>query len=79
MVRGTDVLGGHLAYAANVQPTILGPLLIGKFTAGILGMLIAWLLTFRTVDKLEAEDRELALAESAAAAEADGALLQPSA
>lgn len=58
MVCGTDVLGGHLAYAANVQPTLLGPLLIGKFVAGIVAMLIAVKLVLPTAQKLEQKDRE---------------------
>ncbi|PFG31179.1 ethanolamine utilization protein EutH [Paramicrobacterium agarici] len=58
MVCGTDVLGGHLAYAANVQPTMLGPLLIGKFLAGVIAMLLAAWLALPTARRLEALDRE---------------------
>ncbi|MFD5663008.1 ethanolamine utilization protein EutH [Streptomyces hirsutus] len=57
MVCGTDILGGHLAYAANVQPSLLGPLLIGKFVAGAIGMALAVWLTLPTQRRLEEQDR----------------------
>ncbi|WP_166869515.1 ethanolamine utilization protein EutH [Salinibacterium sp. ZJ70] len=57
MVCGTDVLGGHLAYAANVQPHILGPLLIGKFVAGVLAMFFAYKLCVPIARRLEEKDR----------------------
>lgn len=34
--------GDHLAYSANFQPTIIGPLIIGKLSGGLIGMLLAY-------------------------------------
>ncbi len=53
MVCATDALGGHLAYAANVQPNLLVPLIIGKVVAGAVAILFARWLAFPIVDKLE--------------------------
>lgn len=34
--------GDHLAYSANFQPSIIGPLIIGKLSGGLIGMLLAY-------------------------------------
>lgn len=63
MVCGTDVLGGHLAFAANVQPHILGPLLIGKFVAGVIAIFFAYKLCIPIARRLEVIDRETGVIE----------------
>lgn len=56
MVCGTDALGGHLAYAANVQPNMLVPLIIGKILAGVVAIFFARWLAFPMADKLAEQD-----------------------
>ncbi|MBK4989461.1 ethanolamine utilization protein EutH [Pseudomonas sp. S36] len=43
--------GDHLAYSANFQPTLIGPLIVGKLAGGILGMVLAyWLAVPKAVE-----------------------------
>lgn len=43
--------GDHLAYSANFQPTLIGPLIVGKLAGGILGMVLAyWLALPKAVE-----------------------------
>ena len=40
-VCGAFLIGDHLAFTANYQPTLLLPILIGKLGAGILAIVVA--------------------------------------
>jgi ethanolamine transporter len=39
------MFGDHLAFAANFQPTIILPLLLGKLSGGIIGLAFAAMLS----------------------------------
>ena len=52
------LLGDHLSFTANFQPNIILPVMIGKLTAGICAIAIAYWLSVPTALKLEAKDRE---------------------
>jgi ethanolamine transporter len=54
------LLGDHLAFTANFQPNLIGPLLIGKLTGGVLGIVLAVWIAVPTAVKLEQEDEEQA-------------------
>lgn len=45
LVPTTAVLGDHLGFTAGVAPEMAGPMIIGKCTAGILALVIAWVLS----------------------------------
>lgn len=51
------LLGDHLSFTANFQPTIILPVIIGKLSAGILAIAIAYWLSIPTALKLEEKDR----------------------
>lgn len=51
------LLGDHLAFTANFQPNMIGALLIGKFAAGVLAILLALWIAVPTARRLEEEDR----------------------
>ncbi len=61
------LVGDHLAFTANFQPNLIGPLMIGKVVAGVTAMLIAAWIAVPTAQRIERE-RELA---EVAAAEAE--------
>lgn len=43
--------GDHLAYSANFQPSIIGPLIVGKLLGGLIGMLLAyWLAVPKAIE-----------------------------
>lgn len=50
------LLGDHLAFTANFQPNMIGALLIGKLSGGILGILLALWIAVPTAKRLEQED-----------------------
>ncbi len=52
------LLGDHLSFTANFQPTIILPVLIGKLSAGLIAVGLAYWLSVPTALKLEKEDRE---------------------
>src|SRR5690554_4222025 len=52
--------GDHLAFAANFQPTIILPLLVGKLLGGACGFLLAVWLSVPKAEALAAEDAALA-------------------
>src|SRR5690606_7265370 len=52
------LLGDHLSFTANFQPTIILPVILGKLIAGICAIAIAYELSVPTALKLEAKDRE---------------------
>lgn len=52
------LLGDHLAFTANFQPNMILPLIIGKFTAGILAIALAFWIAVPTALRLEKQDRD---------------------
>lgn len=51
------LLGDHLSFTANFQPTIILPVILGKFLAGVLAIGLAIWISVPTAKKLEAQDR----------------------
>ncbi|HAP2020333.1 ethanolamine utilization protein EutH [Staphylococcus arlettae] len=51
------LLGDHLSYTANFQPTLIPAVMIGKLSAGILAVLFAYILCIPKAKKLEEIDR----------------------
>lgn len=51
------LLGDHLSFTANFQPTIILPVILGKLIAGIIAIAFAYWLSVPTALKLEQEDR----------------------
>jgi len=52
-VCGGYVLGDFLAYTTNFQPTVMLPVLIGQFTGGLLGIIIAKKISVPQAQKIE--------------------------
>lgn len=52
------LLGDHLSYTANFQPTLIPAVLVGKLSAGVLAIIFAYLLCLPKARKLEAIDRQ---------------------
>lgn len=52
------LLGDHLAFTANFQPNLILPLIIGKFTAGVLAIALAFWIAVPTALRLEEQDRD---------------------
>lgn len=51
------LLGDHLAFTANFQPTLIVPVMIGKITGGIVGVILAfWLSVPKAIELEKAED-----------------------
>ncbi|MGE0218302.1 ethanolamine utilization protein EutH [Mycolicibacterium sp.] len=61
------LVGDHLAFTANFQPNLIGPLMIGKFVAGVVAMLIAVWIAVPTAQRIEQEREQAAAAEAALA------------
>lgn len=51
------LLGDHLSFTANFQPTIILPVILGKLLAGICAIAFAYWLSVPTALKLEEQDR----------------------
>ena len=51
------LLGDHLSFTANFQPTIILPVIVGKLLAGIIAIWFAYKLSVPTALKPEKEDR----------------------
>lgn len=51
------LLGDHLSFTANFQPNIILPVIIGKFSAGVIAIGLAYWLSVPTALRLEKEDR----------------------
>ncbi|MDT3993871.1 ethanolamine utilization protein EutH [Mammaliicoccus fleurettii] len=62
-VCGAFLLGDHLSYTANFQPTLIPAVLIGKLSAGIIAICIAYILCVPKAKKLEEMDRRLGIIE----------------
>lgn len=72
------LFGDHLSFTANFQPTLIVPVLVGKFCAGVCAIIFANLLAVKKAQQLEAEDLA-ALPEDASGESAalEGAVVQP--
>lgn len=72
------LFGDHLSFTANFQPTLIVPVLVGKFCAGVCAIIFANLLAVKKAQQLEAEDLA-ALPEdvSGESAALEGAVAQP--
>lgn len=72
------LFGDHLSFTANFQPTLIVPVLVGKFCAGVCAIIFANLLAVKKAQQLEAEDLA-ALPEDASGESAalEGAAAQP--
>lgn len=72
------LFGDHLSFTANFQPTLIVPVLVGKFCAGVCAIIFANLLAVKKAQQLEAEDLA-ALPEDASdeSAALEGAVAQP--
>ncbi|MCA1021081.1 ethanolamine utilization protein EutH [Halobacillus litoralis] len=51
------LLGDHLSFTANFQPTLILPIIVGKLTAGIIGIGFAYWLSVPKARELEEIDR----------------------
>lgn len=45
LVSATSVLGDHLGFTASVEPSMITPMIVGKLTAGLSALLLAYLMT----------------------------------
>jgi len=52
------LLGDHLSFTANFQPTLILPIIIGKISAGAIGIGLAYWLSVPKALELEKKDRE---------------------
>lgn len=50
------LFGDHLSFTANFQPTLIVPVLVGKFCAGVCAIIFANLLAVKKAQQLEAGD-----------------------
>lgn len=60
-VTAAFLLGDHLSYTANFQPNMILAVLIGKISAGALGIALAYRLSVPKALELEKRDRELGI------------------
>jgi ethanolamine transporter len=54
------MFGDHLAFTANFQPTLIAPVMLGKFVGGMTGFFLAYLLSVPKAEALELEDSDVA-------------------
>ncbi|MDR2452981.1 MAG: ethanolamine utilization protein EutH [Bifidobacteriaceae bacterium] len=47
------LFGDHLSFTANFQPSLIVPVLVGKFVAGIIAIVFAFLLAVKKAEQLE--------------------------
>lgn len=57
-VCGAFLIGDHLSFTANFQPTLIVPLFLGKLTAGCFAVLIANKIAVPKAEKLELEENK---------------------
>lgn len=57
-VCGAFLLGDHLSFTANFQPTLILPVMIGKFSAAVIGIALAYKLSVPKALELEKKDRQ---------------------
>lgn len=63
------LFGDHLSFTANFQPSLIVPVMLGKFVAGVCAIVFAFLLAIKKAEQLEqadmAEDSQKEIAEAA--------------
>ncbi|MYL35757.1 ethanolamine utilization protein EutH [Pontibacillus yanchengensis] len=52
------LLGDHLSFTANFQPTLILPIILGKLSAGLIAIAFAYKLSIPKARELEKKDRE---------------------
>lgn len=57
-VCGAFVFGDHLGFAAGVNQDMIVPVIVAKLTAGILAVLLAWLLSDKLLAKIDEPEDE---------------------
>jgi ethanolamine transporter len=57
-VCGSFLIGDHLSFTANFQPSLIVPLMLGKLAGGIFAVLLAVKMAVPQAKKLEQEDKE---------------------
>jgi len=57
-VASAFLLGDHLSFTANFQPTLILPIIVGKISAGAIGIGLAYWLSVPKALELEKKDRE---------------------
>ena len=58
VVSGTFIIGDDLAFTASVNKEMILPVIVGKGTAGIAAVLVAWFATRKAEEKAAAEEEE---------------------
>ncbi len=64
------LFGDHLSFTANFQPSLIVPVMVGKFVSGICAIAFAYLLALKKAEQLEAAEKAAALADTKTATEA---------
>lgn len=64
------LFGDHLSFTANFQPSLIVPVMVGKFVAGICAIAFAYLLALKKAEELEATEKAAAPANTKTATEA---------
>ncbi len=54
------LFGDHLSFTANFQPSLIVPVMVGKFVAGICAIAFAYLLALKKAEELEATEKAAA-------------------
>ena len=57
MVSGTFIIGDDLAFTASVNKEMILPMIIGKGSAGLAAILLAWWST-RNMESMEADESD---------------------
>ncbi|MEH7885386.1 ethanolamine utilization protein EutH [Bacillus sp. JJ1609] len=57
-VASAFLLGDHLSFTANFQPTLILPIIVGKLSAGVIGIGLAYWLSVPKALELEKKDRD---------------------
>lgn len=57
-VAAAFLLGDHLSFTANFQPTLILPIIVGKLSAGVIGIGLAYWLSVPKALELEKKDRD---------------------
>lgn len=73
------LLGDHLSFTANFQPNLILPVLIGKISAGVIAIGLAYWLSVPTALRLEEEDRANGTIRPGEYLEEEGAVMEESA
>lgn len=53
------LLGDHLSFTANFQPSLIVPVMLGKLAGGIFAIIFAFLLAVKTAEKLEKDEKKI--------------------